>query len=94
LVCAQGQTRDDNFFVEALVSFHMDAEDDAEEGGRAQRSYAVFHLSPNGWAPTVTLPQPWRDCPWRRPEAADITLNKSGAVVSVGRREGVLQPNQ
>ncbi|HXQ25978.1 MAG TPA: zincin-like metallopeptidase domain-containing protein [Candidatus Acidoferrales bacterium] len=69
-------------------------DDEADEGRktiRVLKHYAVFHASqidgiPGYKAPTV------EEAPWTRPEAADIILKNSGAVVRTGGDRAFYSP--
>jgi antirestriction protein ArdC len=69
-------------------------DDEADEGRktiRVLKHYAVFHASqidgiPGYKAPTV------EEAPWTRPEAADIILKNSGAVIRIGGDRAFYSP--
>jgi len=64
-----------------------EVEDEAAENGKKAvnvfRHYAVFHASQIDRVPAYKAPSV-EEAPWTRPEAADIILKNSGAVIRIG----------
>jgi antirestriction protein ArdC len=68
-----------------------DQAEDSKKTIRVLKHYAVFHASqvdgiPSYKAPTV------EEAPWTRPEAADIILQNSGAVIRIGGDKAFYSP--
>lgn len=57
--------------------------DDGKKTVRVLKHYAVFHASQIDGIPAYTPPAV-EEAPWTRPEAADIILKNSGAIVRIG----------
>jgi len=70
-------------------------DDDEKEDGRKTikllRHYAVFHASQIDGIPTYKAPT-IEEAPWLRPEAADIILRNSGAVIRIGGDRAFYSP--
>jgi antirestriction protein ArdC len=67
---------------------------EAEDGTktiRVLKHYAVFHASQIDGLPPYQAPAV-EDAPWTRPEAADIILKNSGAVVRIGGDRAFYSP--
>ena len=64
-----------------------EVEDEESEDGRkmirVMKHYAVFHASQIDGIPAYKAPSV-EEAPWTRPEAADLILKNSGAVVRIG----------
>ena len=63
---------------------------DAEDGIRTiplLKQYAVFHASQVDGIPAYVAPT-FAEAPWQRPEAADLILRNSGAVLRTGGGQG------
>jgi antirestriction protein ArdC len=70
-------------------------DEEAEEGEKSikiLKHYAVFHASQIEGMPPYTPPG-IEDAPWRRPEAADLILKNSGAVVRLGGDKAFYSPS-
>jgi antirestriction protein ArdC len=72
-----------------------EVEDDQAEDGRKTikflKHYAVFHASQIEGIPAYKPPS-IEEAPWTRPEAADIILKNSGAVVRIGGDRAFYSP--
>ena len=69
-------------------------DDEAEDGKetiRVLKHYAVFHASQIDGIPAYKAPSV-EEAPWTRPEAADIILRNSGAVVRIGGDRAFYSP--
>jgi antirestriction protein ArdC len=69
--------------------------DDAEDGTktiRVLKHYAVFHASQIDGVPAYKAPVV-DEVPWTRPEASDIILRNSGAVVRIGGDRAFYSPS-
>ena len=74
-------------------SYEVD-DDEADDGKRTARvlkHYAVFHASQIDGIPAYKAPN-FEEAPWTRPEAADIILKNSGAVVRIGGDRAFYSP--
>jgi antirestriction protein ArdC len=73
----------------------FEVEDDEAEDGkktiRVLKHYAVFHASQIDGIPTYKAPGA-EEAPWTRPEAADIILKNSGAVIRIGGDRAFYSP--
>jgi len=73
----------------------LEVEDEAAEDGkklvRVLKHYAVFHASQIDGIPAYKAPGV-EDAPWTRPEAADIILKNSGAVIRIGGDRAFYSP--
>jgi antirestriction protein ArdC len=65
--------------------------DDGKKAVRILRHYAVFHASQIDGVPAYKAPTV-EEAPWTRPEAADIILHNSGAVVRSGGDRAFYSP--
>ncbi len=74
----------------------LEIEDEAAEDGTRtiplMRSYAVFHASQLDGIPAY-VPPTVEEAPWQRPEAADIILRNSGAIVRTGGDRAFYSPS-
>jgi antirestriction protein ArdC len=72
-----------------------EVEDDTTEDGkktlRVLKHYAVFHASQVDGIPAYASPTV-EEAPWTRPEAADIILKNSGAVIRIGGDRAFYSP--
>jgi antirestriction protein ArdC len=72
-----------------------EVEDDEAEDGRKTirvlKHYAVFHASQIDGIPAYKPPT-IEEAPWTRPEAADVILRNSGAVVRIGGDRAFYSP--
>jgi len=68
-----------------------DEADDGQRTVRVLKHYAVFHASQIDGIPVYKTPGV-EDAPWTRPEAADIILKNSGAVVRIGGDRAFYSP--
>jgi antirestriction protein ArdC len=69
-------------------------DDEAEDGRKTVRvlkHYAVFHASQIDGVPEYKAPGV-EEAPWTRPEAADIILKNSGAVIRIGGDKAFYSP--
>jgi antirestriction protein ArdC len=70
-------------------------EDDASEDGRkivkVFRHYPVFHASQIDGIPVYQAPS-IEDAPWTRPEASEIIMRNSGAIVRIGGDRAFYSP--
>ena len=67
---------------------------EAEDGSRTipmLKTYSVFHASQVDGIPAYQPPTV-EEAPWQRPEAADIILTNSGAVVRIGGGRAFYSP--
>ena len=74
------------FFFKRMEVEDRDAPPKAEERWKRiplLRAYTVFHGSQLEGIPPYAAPTP-AEAPWRRPEAADVILRNSGAVIRTG----------
>ncbi len=73
-----------------------EVEDEAAEDGtktiRVLKHYAVFHASQIDGVPAYNAPAV-DEAPWTRPEASDIILRNSGAVVRIGGDRAFYSPS-
>ena len=70
-------------------------DDDAEDGRkmiRVLKHYAVFHASQIDGVPAYRAPAV-DEAPWTRPEASDIILKNSGAVIRIGGDRAFYSPS-
>jgi antirestriction protein ArdC len=70
-------------------------DDEAEDGRKTVRvlkHYAVFHASQIDGIPAYKAPTV-EEAPWTRPEASDIILKNSGAVVRIGGDRAFYSPS-
>jgi antirestriction protein ArdC len=65
--------------------------DDGKKTVRVLKHYAVFHASQIDGIPAYKAPG-FEEAPWTRPEAADIILKNSGAVVRIGGDRAFYSP--
>jgi antirestriction protein ArdC len=85
------------FFTKTLGGNVPDDEmEDENEPGRQMtlrilKSYAVFHASQIEGIPAFTPPTA-EEAPWTRPDAADIILKNSGAVIRIGGDRAFYSP--
>ncbi len=74
----------------------LEVEDEGAENGTRtvplMRSYAVFHASQVDGIPPY-VPPTIEEAPWQRPEAADIILRNSGAIVRTGGDRAFYSPS-
>jgi antirestriction protein ArdC len=68
-----------------------DEADDGKKTIRVLKHYAVFHASQIDGIPAYKAPTV-EEAPWTRPEAADIILKNSGAVVRIGGDKAFYSP--
>jgi hypothetical protein len=72
-----------------------EVDDEENEDGRKTvrilKHYAVFHASQIDGIPDYKAPS-FEEAPWTRPEAADIILKNSGAVVRIGGDRAFYSP--
>src|SRR5664279_4786841 len=68
-----------------------DKADDGKKAVRILRHYAVFHASQIDGLPPYKAPTV-EEAPWTRPEAADIILKNSGAVIRIGGDKAFYSP--
>ena len=78
------------FFAKSYEVEDEDAED-GKKAVRVLRHYAVFHASQIDGIPDYKAPSV-EEAPWTRPEAADIILRNSGAVVRIGGDRAFYSP--
>jgi antirestriction protein ArdC len=74
--------------------FEVD-DDEAKDGKRTVRilkHYSVFHASQIDGIPAYKAPTV-EEAPWTRPEAADIILRNSGAVIRTGGEKAFYSPS-
>jgi antirestriction protein ArdC len=73
----------------------LEIDDDEKEDGRKTikllKHYAVFHASQIDGIPAYKAPT-IEEAPWTRPEAADIILKNSGAVIRIGGDRAFYSP--
>jgi antirestriction protein ArdC len=73
----------------------LEIDDDEKEDGRKTikllKHYAVFHASQIDGIPPYKIPD-IEEAPWTRPEAADIIMKNSGAVIRVGGDRAFYSP--
>ena len=73
----------------------LEVEDATAKDGKRNvpvlRAYPVFHASQIDKIPAYVAPGV-EDAPWRRPQAADLILKNSGAVVNVGGERAFYSP--
>jgi antirestriction protein ArdC len=83
----QWQVRKGEKSTTIFFSKPYEIEDDEAEDGRKTirvlKHYAVFHASQVAGIPAYQAPT-FEEAPWARPEAADIILKNSGAVIRIG----------
>jgi antirestriction protein ArdC len=100
--CSFNQAKDKGWSVRksekaTTVFFYkkIEVEDAAAKDGKKEvpvlRAYAVFHASQIEGIPAYKPPG-IAEAPWRRPEAADIILRNSGAVVRIGGEKAFYSP--
>ncbi len=84
------------FFFKPLQVEDKDAEPSEDGPGSRMigmlRSYSVFHSSQIDGIPPYVAPSV-EEAPWTRPEAANIILNNSGAVVRIGGDRAFYSPS-
>ncbi len=83
------------FFFKRMLVEDRDAAPDAEDRTRAVpmlRAYTVFNGSQIEGIPAYVAPDV-TEAPWRRPEAADIILTHSKAVVRIGGDKAFYSPS-
>ena len=83
------------FFFKRMLLEDRDAAPDAEDRTKAiplLRAYTVFCASQLDGIPAYVAPDA-RDVPWRRPEAADLILANSKAVVRLGGDRAFYSPD-
>jgi antirestriction protein ArdC len=68
-----------------------DEADDGKKTIRVLKHYAVFHASQIDGIPAYQAPGP-EEAPWTRPEAADIILKNSGAIIRIGGDRAFYSP--
>ena len=68
-----------------------DKADDGKKAVRILRHYAVFHASQIDGIPPYKAPTV-EEAPWARPEAADIILKNSGAIIRTGGEKAFYSP--
>jgi len=73
----------------------LEIDDDEKEDGRKTikllKHYAVFHASQIDGIPPHKVPT-IEEAPWTRPEAADIIMRNSGAVIRIGGDRAFYSP--
>jgi antirestriction protein ArdC len=73
-----------------------EVDDEENEDGRKTvrilKHYAVFHASQIDGIPAYKSPT-FEEAPWARPEAADIILKSSGAIVRIGGDRAFYSPS-
>jgi antirestriction protein ArdC len=67
-------------------------EDDGKKTIRVLKHYAVFHASQIDGIPAYNPPG-MEDAPWTRPEASDIIIKNSGAVIRFGGERAFYSPS-
>jgi antirestriction protein ArdC len=74
----------------------LEIDDDEKEDGRKTikvlKHYAVFHASQIDGIPPYKVPT-IEEAPWTRPEAADIIMKNSGAVIRIGGDRAFYSPS-
>ena len=74
----------------------LEIDDEGTEDGRKTikilKHYAVFHASQINGIPAYKVPTV-EEAPWTRPEAADIILKNSGAVIRIGGDRAFYSPS-
>ena len=82
----------------ATIFFYKPLEiedDEAKDGTRTipmLKAYHVFHASQIDGIPPYIPPTP-EEAPWQRPEAADIIMRNSGAVLRIGGGRAFYSPS-
>ena len=66
-------------------------EEDGKKTVRVLKHYAVFHATQIEGIPPYR-PPPVEEAPWQRPEAADIILRNSGALIRIGGDRAFYSP--
>ena len=83
------------FFYKKLEVKDRDAKGDPGEDGKKfiplLKAYSVFHASQIDGIPAYVSPDTTA-APWRRPEAADIIIKNSGAVIRTGGDRAFYSP--
>jgi len=73
----------------------LEIDDDEKEDGRKTikllKHYAVFHASQIDGIPAYKVPD-IEEAPWTRPEAAEIIMKNSGAVIRIGGDRAFYSP--
>ena len=83
------------FFFKRMLVEDRDAAPDAEDRTKAipmLRAYTVFNGAQIEGIPAYVAPDA-REVPWRRPEAADLILTNSKAVVRIGGDKAFYSPS-
>ena len=91
----KGETGTTVFFFKRMLVEDRDAAPEAEDRTKAipmLRAYTVFCGSQIDGIPAYVAPDA-RDVPWRRPEAADLILANSKAVVRLGGDRAFYSPD-
>jgi len=74
----------------------LEIDDDEKEDGRKTikllKHFAVFHASQIDGIPAYKVPS-IEEAPWTRPEAADIIMKNSGAVIRIGGDRAFYSPS-
>jgi len=79
------------FFTKPLEVDDEETED-AKRTIRLLKHYAVFHASQIDGIPAYKVPSV-EEAPWARPEAADIIMKNSGAVIRIGGDRAFYSPS-
>jgi len=82
------------FFKQLPIGDHESPESDEDHTRRIPllRSFTVFHASQIDGIPAFVAPAV-EDAPWRRPEAVDIILRNSKAVIRLGGDRAFYSPS-
>jgi len=83
--------RSTTIFFAKRYDIEDEAATDAKKTVRVLKHYAVFHASQIDGIPAYEAPGS-EEAPWTRPEAADIILKNSGAVIRTGGDRAFYSP--
>jgi antirestriction protein ArdC len=81
------------FFKQLTINDHKSPENDDDHTRRIPllRSFTVFHASQIDGIPPIA-PTTVQDAPWRRPEAVDVILRNSNAIIRIGGDRAFYSP--
>jgi antirestriction protein ArdC len=79
-------------FFSKLYEVEDDQTEDGKKTVRVLKHYSVFHASQVDGVPAYKAPTV-EETPWTRPEAADIILKNSGAIVRTGGDRAFYSPD-
>jgi antirestriction protein ArdC len=81
------------FFKQLTINDHNSPKNDDDHTRRIPllRSFTVFHASQIDGIPPIA-PTTVQDAPWRRPEAVDVILRNSNAIIRIGGDRAFYSP--